>query len=440
VRPTPLPSYEPPKPAFRQTLMGGMQAPAMPIPGTLPNPSSASPMSSSGPAYPTLQPIQGMPMPGMPFPGGNQFPGVPVAPQPIFPQPAPNVDFQRHMTMSLRTPASKLPYYVAFILFMLAGAVVGYMILTRPGKLQVVVRPQDAKLSVDGVRITSGPPYLLHKRSGTYRLSLVQDGYITKEQSVQISPGQDGHIDIDLEPSPETGFDLTSQPSGGLVWLDGQPLAVDESGKQAVTNFHASRIPPGRHVIEIRGNQSYKDWRQEFFQEPNRTVRLHADLEIVPGAKPTPAPRAPSASTPAGTPSASAPKPDKPAAPKAPVPDKALDKVDDIFENPKPAPAPAPGKKKPANVDDVFETEDKLGRGGVGSSCMASISSKPWAEVSIDGKPTGKVTPLVDYPIPCGTHRITFKNSELMIERNESVTLKPGRPFKKTFSLVENDL
>ena len=53
---------------------------------------------------------------------------------------------------------------------------------------------------------------------------------------------------------------------------------------------------------------------------------------------------------------------------------------------------------------------------------------------------TGKITPLVNYPIPCGKHRLTFKNADLMIERNESVTLKPGQPFKKIFSLVENEL
>ena len=71
---------------------------------------------------------------------------------------------------------------------------------------------------------------------------------------------------------------------------------------------------------------------------------------------------------------------------------------------------------------------------------MATISSKPWAEVSIDGKPTGKITPLVNYSIPCGKHRLTFKNADLMIERNESVTFKAGQPFKKIFSLVENEL
>jgi hypothetical protein len=103
----------------------------------------------------------------------------------------------------------------------------------------------------------------------------------------------------------------------------------------------------------------------------------------------------------------------------------------------------APADKKPrsrssGSDDDIFETQGRSGGGE--ATCVATISSKPWAEVSIDGKPTGKITPLVNYSIPCGKHRVTFKNADLMIERNESITLKAGQPFKKIFSLVENEL
>jgi hypothetical protein len=45
----------------------------------------------------------------------------------------------------------------------------------------------------------------------------------------------------------------------------------------------------------------------------------------------------------------------------------------------------------------------------------------------------------VNYSLPCGKHRLTFKNEDLMIERNESITLDPGRPFKRIFMLVDTD-
>jgi hypothetical protein len=93
---------------------------------------------------------------------------------------------------------------------------------------------------------------------------------------------------------------------------------------------------------------------------------------------------------------------------------------------------------KSTSDEDVFEHEGKLGAGG-GEQCVASIGSKPWAEVAIDGKPTGKSTPLMDFSLACGKHRITFTNSDLMIERNEIIILKPGQRFKKIFPLVDMD-
>jgi hypothetical protein len=262
-------------------------------------------------------------------------------------------------------------------------------------------------------------------------------------------------MDIDLEPSPDTGFDLTSQPSGGLVWLDGQPLAIDEFGKQATTNFHASRIAPGPHVIEIRSGTQYQTWRQEFLQEPGRTVRLHADLLPTAGTGRGPAPRG--ASPPAMQPLSGQTPPPAVAAPEKPKeerhgshhggggggrPQGSAGGGDDVFETLKPSalnkkPKPRSGG---GGDEDIFESQGKGDSGASGGTCTATISSKPWAEVSIDGKPTGKITPLVNYSIPCGKHRLTFKNTDLMIERNESVTLKAGQPFKKIFSLVENEL
>jgi serine/threonine protein kinase len=435
--------FDLPKPGFRQTLMGGTQAPG------LPGVDFSAPPQMGSPAYPTYQPAHLTP--GLPttsaFPG-SAFPGAPVLPPaPQYPAP---VDIYVPPPVQVRGH-SRFKYYVAFVLFMAMGGGGAYMFMTRPGMLQVAVRPQDARLAVDGALITAGPPFQLDKRPGRYHLTVSRFGYVTREQDVQISAGQAGHMDIELEPSPDTGFDLTSQPSGGLVWLDGQALAIDEHGKQATTNFHASRITPGPHVIEIKGNAQYQNWRQEFLQEPGRTVRLHADLAPVgkPGASSRVSPP-PSALPP--PPSAPPATPPPPARPLAMGKERSSDRPkgrhgagrpsggEDVFETAK---KPSPPSKKPAakavSDEDIFETHGKTG-GAATPDCVATISSKPWAEVSIDGKPTGKITPLVNYSIPCGKHRLTFKNADLMIERNESVTLKAGQPFKKIFSLVENEL
>jgi hypothetical protein len=324
---------------------------------------------------------------------------------------------------------------------MIAGGVGTYIFLTRPGMLQISVRPQDARLAVDGVLITAGPPFQLTKRPGVYRVSVSRAGYVTRDQIIQISAGQAGHMDIDLEPSSDTGFELTSQPSGQLVWLDGQPLTVDEHGKQATTNFHASRIAPGPHVIEVKGNAAYQPWRQEFLQEAGRTVRLQAVLTPVAAAGRTPS-RAVTAPPPA-TPTPPAPVSGRARGTERPRgasrrSSRSPAPVDneDIFESATRSASRRPAARTGVGDEDIFETQGRKPAG----DCVATISSKPWAEVSIDGRSTGKITPLVNYPISCGKHRLTFKNADLMIERNESVTIRPGVPFKKIFSLVENEL
>jgi len=496
-KPSPMPSlvpppgspravFELPKPAFRQTLVGGapppVPAPKLPVaaaphapayPTFQPAPVPAPLAPPAPPPAPSLQPVvpsfASTTFDGTPY-SPTPFPGSPVLPQSLAQPSVVDFDAFAAPAVSLRPP-SRAKYYVAFLLFMLVGGGGAYMYMTRPGRLQVAVKPGDATLAVDDVVMTDGPPFQIQKRPGVYRLTVSRDGYETREQSVQISAGQVGHMDIDLEPSADTGFDLTSQPPGGLVWLDGQPLAIDEHGKQATTNFHASRIAPGKHVVEIRGNPLYQNWRREFVQLPGRTVRLHADLVSVVGtgkappssSRATPPPAA--QPTPTTQPFASAPSSTRPASPLvATLSGKSREKASeakedkravrrtttkagggeyaDVFEKMKTSPADKKVKPRTSggSDEDIFENVGRSGGGESGGMCIATISSKPWAEVSIDGKPTGKITPLVNYSLPCGKHRITFKNADLMIERNESIILRPGQPFKKIFSLVENEL
>ena len=64
-----------------------------------------------------------------------------------------------------------------------------------------------------------------------------------------------------------------------------------------------------------------------------------------------------------------------------------------------------------------------------------TIGSRPWAEVWVDGRNTGKLTPLVGHKVPCGRRRIRLWNPELNLEKTESVILRAGEQFKKIFQL-----
>ena len=62
------------------------------------------------------------------------------------------------------------------------------------------------------------------------------------------------------------------------------------------------------------------------------------------------------------------------------------------------------------------------------------MGTRPWSEIWIDGKNTGRHTPYSE-SIACGKHKLTFKRPDLNLLRNESITVRPGEKFKQSFSL-----
>ena len=198
------------------------------------------------------------------------FPGTSIPPAPLqFALPS-------YPVALMPVRPSRVKYYVAFVLFMLLGGVVGYSLAPRAGVLGLSVRPPDARLAVDGITVDGGSPFRIKQRAGVHRLTVSRPGYLDYAQDILISSGQKGQMDIALAPSPDTGFKLTSTPPGGLVWLDGQPLVLDKDGKQATTDVLAPGIAPGPHQVEIKGLPRFLPWQAQFVQEPARTVVLHA--------------------------------------------------------------------------------------------------------------------------------------------------------------------
>jgi hypothetical protein len=432
----------PPRPAaLRQTLLGvgalnahlpGGALPAMPAPPSFFPPPPPSGFDQGSQGYPAAG-MSGQPygLPGPRLSGGMDAATAAAA------------------ALSLR-PSSRIKYYLLFLAFMALGSGGAYLYLTRSGKMQIAVKPSDARVTVDGVGLHEGPPYVIERRPGIYHLAVGRDGYLSREQDVEIRTARVERVEIELEASPDTGFELTSQPPGGLVWLDGQAFAVNETGKQATTNFRASRITPGRHVLEIKGDPRFKDWRQEIYQEPGQTLKIQAMRESAGasasgragGASGARQPSAPVASLPApgAGPNAVADNRGKSSGGSRRA-SRGGARVEAVSDDSSADEKPAAGGKtrgKPAADEDIFEREGRLGAGG-GAECVATIGSKPWAEVAIDGKSTGKSTPLMDYSLACGKHRLTFTNPDLMIERNEVIILKPGQRFKKIFPLVDTD-
>ena len=121
--------------------------------------------------------------------------------------------------------------------------------MNRPGSLQLTVAPADATVSIDNVKVGDHSPITIEKPPGTYMVSVTRDGYLRNDQNVELRAGQQARFAITLEASPDTGFELTSEPPGGLVWLDGVPIkgADRRAGAHRLPRLpHPARPPRAR--------------------------------------------------------------------------------------------------------------------------------------------------------------------------------------------------
>ncbi|NMC72061.1 MAG: hypothetical protein GYA57_18665, partial [Myxococcales bacterium] len=46
------------------------------------------------------------------------------------------------------------------------------------------------------------------------------------------------------------------------------------------------------------------------------------------------------------------------------------------------------------------------------ATARLSVISRPWSRISIDGRPTGRRTPLVEYEVSAGVHRVCLETDD----------------------------
>jgi hypothetical protein len=474
----PLP---PPPGARRPTLVGVPPAVSTPKRVTGPVPTLPPPGPPAGRA--------GLRRSGLNLPPANVSSAPPPVqarvPTPMHQPMAPPPVRQRHHaagqdaapfgTGSFETIASKRPARrgIYGLLVVAAAAVVAmvywYNGNIKPGRIELTTTPGDATVLIDNIKIGDHSPVSVEKPPGPYTLSVTRDGYARNDQNIELKAGQPLTLTVALEPSPDTGFELTSDPPGGLVWLDDAPVK-DAAGTQAHTNFRASRIGPGHHVLEIRG-EKFKPWRQEVEITPGEIRKIHAAL-------------IPAAGGPAGgskTPVAigSAPPsgggkeqlvnqapPGGAGATQTPPANKPAGAATNPPSGPSTGPATGPSgggaiasgpttpkRKRPreAPVDDsgggdtgtddapVARRSAAPSDDSGGGDCSITINSIPWSEVWIDGKNTTKHTPVVDFKVPCGKHKLAFKRPDMQIDQTESINVRPGQNFKQRYTLATDE-
>ncbi len=446
------PNLATPQPTARgqqaaDTPVSGTRIPAPP-PGRIPGPPTGAPKTLFGMPAPNL-PAPPSPSPrAVPAPAAHRttrtsMPSMPAFNNPLPPSPASGPHGFDISSPIVAPPGKQKGKNATIVLLILLLAGVGggaayYWYQNRPGKIEITTAPAEATILVDNIKVAERSPFSLERPPGPYTISVVRPGYTRNDQNIVVHAGQPSNLAVTLEPSADTGFELTSVPPGGLVWLDGTPMGGPDG--QARTDFRAYKIPPGKHQFEIKGNPKFQPWSEEVNIEPGLIKKVKAILTPI-GEPPKPA-------TPPAAPAAGAPV------------------VDQIKQEPATRPTPpsvapggtgagAPGspgavalgpnaaRKRPRPTRDPRaggDASDSSRPGGDeeagGGDCTITVGTRPWSEVWIDGKNTGRHTPYSE-SIACGKHKLVFKRPDMNLTRNETVTIKPGEKFRQSYPLEE---
>jgi eukaryotic-like serine/threonine-protein kinase len=489
--PPPLARPLPPPPAMRRpTLVGvppaaklptpmgvGGLAPSLPPPGPPPGRNTNPNMRRSG-----------LNLPAVNVPSAQQHHHTQPVRRPT-PVPPPQRFHTPHEApfgsgsfdvMSSKKPARRgVAVLGAVAVVAIVGMVYWYNSAIKPGRIELTTTPADAIVLIDNVKVGDHSPVSIEKSPGPYTLSVTRDGYARNDQNIELKAGQPLALAVALEPSPDTGFEFTSDPPGLPVWFD-DAVVKESSGQQARTPFRASRIAPGRHVLEIRGESRFKPWKEPVEIVPGEIKKINATLIPAIGG-------APSGSGKAAAPVAAAPTAPAGGEQKAPMGSSAAPGAStQTAVQPPPAakppgggtttqspgggsaiaaggggatvPAASPTKRRRAREAPLSDDGSEFGGGGEespaprktppvasddsaggGGDCSITVNSIPWSEVWIDGKNTTKHTPIVDYKLPCGKHKLAFKRSDMQIDQTESINVKPGQNFKQRYTLATDD-
>ena len=199
-------------------------------------------------------------------------------------------------------------------------------------------------------------------------------------------------------------------------------------------------------MLEIKGENRFKPWRQDIELEAGAIQKVHATLvptvEVVKAAPPQ---RAEAAAR-KPTARAEGPRPTRSPSRRATARrGRAPSRGASSAARPTPPPLDAVAEAHAQEAarhgrvgrrrDSSDDSDGDAAEAAEGGDCSITIGSRPWSEVWIDGRNTTKHTPFADYKIPCGKHKLSFKRPDLQIDHTETISVRAGQKFKQSFTL-----
>jgi hypothetical protein len=400
----------------------------------------------------------------------------PVRP-PSVPPPAPALPSARARLPTERIewkkPAPKhrpMLAAVASVIAIVAAIVLGLLVFGQrdPGTVNLTTQPSRVAVSVDGHALgVSTSPFVIGELTPGRRHDIVvsSSGYRPWTHVVELNPGETLSLPDVVLARIETGFSLTTEPAGAMVY-------VDDQARPDATPTRVVDLAPGDHRVRVE-LAGWSSW-ESVLQANTGTVLPLPNVVLQPLARSEAEDSAPPVARAArGKPSGSAARGGKTSGkgngdelasrgvvPNAPEPSASDDSADDSSDDeeeqkPKPKPASQPpandvlaeishaaehktaaAEVKAAPEPKPAAAEPALAEKSEGERGKLKVNSRPWAQVFIDGKPYGP-TPKMNITLPVGSHKVELVNDEFGVKRNVDVHITSGKTETVVINLLE---
>ena len=225
---------------------------------------------------------------------------------------------------------------------------------------------------------------------------------------------------------------LATAPANAEVMVDGKRVPGEQSP------FVIRDLEPKQpHELEVRMD-GYRSWSTRLALESGQVLQLpivtltpEVALAATRPSEPAPQPEAaPVQRAPESAPAETPRRPEAPTVTTAPAAHRPR-------AEPKEAPAPSAvrrTKSPPAPKPRAQSAPAPRAAAAAGGSGVLRINARPWAEVSIDGRPVGN-TPLMNLTLSAGSHRVRLRNPQFALEKTIKVQIVAGDVVTKVVDL-----
>jgi hypothetical protein len=320
------------------------------------------------------------------------------------------------------------------VIAIIACIVLGLLLFGErdPATVNLSTTPTRVSVSVDGRQLgTSSSPFVIGELSAGKRHDIVisSPGYKPWSQSVELKAGEV----LSLPPARlvriDTGFALSSEPSGASVLVDGKALPN-------TTPVRVVDLAPGEHVVRLE-KPGYAAWESPIHASVGTVLPLpNVSLQPLAAAEPVEAPQRPSWSSThswhRSSPSSSSRASSSSAEPRTPEPAPAPPAPEEHEQSVASTP-PAPTKDEEPQTEPAEHAAAPAAHGGTGK---LRVNSRPWSQVFVDGKAYGP-TPRMNIELPEGTHTLKLVNDEFSVSKTVEVNITAGKTETLVLNLIE---